>query len=38
MSKDYSPKPGTLDDWRALAAEHFGGRIEIGDDLHRVEV
>jgi len=26
------------DDWRALAAEHFHGRIEIGDDLHRVEV
>jgi len=28
----------TGDDWRALAAEHFGGRIELGDDLHRVEV
>jgi ribonuclease Z len=26
------------DDWRALAAAHFSGRIEIGDDLHRVEV
>ena len=25
-------------DWRARAAEHFGGRIELGDDLHRVEV
>ncbi len=26
------------DDWRTLAAAHFDGRIEIGDDLHRVEV
>jgi len=26
------------DDWRALAAQQFGGRIEIGDDLHRVEI
>jgi ribonuclease Z len=26
------------DDWRALAAEHFDGRVEIGDDLHRVVV
>jgi ribonuclease Z len=26
------------DDWRALAAEHFSGGIEIGDDLHRVVV
>jgi ribonuclease Z len=26
------------DDWRALAAEHHDGPIEIGDDLHRVEV
>lgn len=26
------------DDWRALAAEHFAGTIEIGDDLHRVEI
>jgi ribonuclease Z len=26
------------DDWRALAAEHFTATIEIGDDLHRVEV
>ena len=30
--------PGGGDDWRALAAEHFTGRIEIGDDLHRVEI
>jgi ribonuclease Z len=26
------------DDWRELAAEHFEGRIEIGDDLHRIEI
>lgn len=26
------------DDWRALAAEHFDGTIEIGDDLHQIEV
>ena len=26
------------DEWRELAAEHFAGRIEIGDDLHRVEI
>lgn len=30
--------PGGGDDWRALAAEHFDGTIEVGDDLHRVEV
>jgi ribonuclease Z len=26
------------DDWRALAAAHFDGIIELGDDLHRVEI
>ncbi len=30
--------PGGGDDWRELAAAHFGGRIELGDDLHRVEI
>ncbi len=30
--------PGGGDDWRALAAEHFDGPIEVGDDLHRVEI
>lgn len=25
-------------DWRDMAAAHFSGRIELGDDLHRVEV
>lgn len=30
--------PGGGDDWRALAAEHFPGRVEVGDDLHRVEI
>ena len=29
---------GGGDDWRALAAEHFDGIVELGDDLHRVEV
>lgn len=26
------------DDWRALAEEHFDGVIEIGDDLHRIDI
>ncbi|MDD4868480.1 MAG: ribonuclease Z [Mycobacterium sp.] len=30
--------PGQEDQWRVLAAGEFGGRIEVGDDLHRVEV
>ncbi|OBH86205.1 ribonuclease Z [Mycobacterium scrofulaceum] len=30
--------PGQEEQWRALAASRFGGRIELGDDLHRVEV
>jgi ribonuclease Z len=29
---------GQEDQWRALAATEFSGRIELGDDLHRVEV
>lgn len=29
---------GGGDDWKALAAEHFAGTVELGDDLHRVEV
>jgi ribonuclease Z len=29
---------GAGDEWRALAAAHFGGTIELGDDLHRVEI
>ncbi len=32
------PMSGTEDDWRDLAAQHFTGTIEIGDDLHRVVV
>ncbi|MEZ5215799.1 MAG: ribonuclease Z [Ilumatobacteraceae bacterium] len=28
----------TRDIWRSLAAEAFAGRIEVGDDLHRVEL
>lgn len=30
--------PGAEDEWRAIAAEHFAGPIELGDDLHRVVV
>jgi ribonuclease Z len=32
------PLSGSEDDWRALAAEHFSGAIELGDDLHKVEI
>jgi ribonuclease Z len=32
------PTGGDGADWRALAAEHFDGAIEIGDDLHQVEI
>ncbi|HTQ21299.1 ribonuclease Z [Mycobacterium sp.] len=31
-------EPGQEEQWRALAASEFGGQIELGDDLHRVEV
>jgi ribonuclease Z len=36
----YVPALTTADlpDWRARAAAHFSGRIELGNDLHRVEV
>jgi ribonuclease Z len=30
--------PGGGDDWRDLAAQHFGGRVELGDDLHRITI
>jgi ribonuclease Z len=30
--------PGDEDAWRAPAAEHFDGTIEIGDDLHAVTI
>ena len=30
--------PGQEDAWRALAASEFSGRVELGPDLHRVEV
>ncbi len=33
-----SMQPGTEEEWRALAAAHFSGPIELGDDLHRVDV
>ena len=32
------PTGDSGEDWRALAAAHFDGRIEIGDDLHRVVI
>lgn len=31
-------EPGQEEDWRALAAKHFDRQIELGEDLHRVEV
>ncbi|MBY0443173.1 MAG: ribonuclease Z [Mycobacteriaceae bacterium] len=30
--------PGQEDQWRELAATEFDGTIELGDDLHRVEI
>ena len=33
-----APGPGAEPEWRALAAAHFAGRVEIGPDLHRVEI
>jgi ribonuclease Z len=30
--------PGQEDEWRRLAAKEFSGPVELGDDLHRVEV
>lgn len=30
--------PGQEDQWRALAATEFDGRVELGDDLHHVQV
>ena len=30
--------PGQEEQWRALAAAEFDGRIELGEDLHRLEV
>ncbi len=30
--------PGGGDDWRQLATSCFDGTVELGDDLHRVEV
>ncbi len=29
---------GGGDDWRDLAAEHFAGRVELGDDLHHITI
>jgi ribonuclease Z len=33
-----APAPGQEDEWRALAATAFDRQIEVGEDLHRVEV
>ena len=33
-----APAPGSEDEWRALAAQHFDGLVELGDDLHRLEI
>jgi ribonuclease Z len=30
--------PGQEDQWRAMAAGEFGGRIELGNDLLTVQV
>ena len=30
--------PDTVDEWRARAAAHFGGVVELGDDLHRIDL
>ncbi len=30
--------PGGGDDWRELAAAHFSGRVELGDDLHQIPI
>ncbi|MGB7180487.1 MAG: ribonuclease Z [Burkholderiaceae bacterium] len=30
--------PGAGQEWRELAAAHFSGQIEVGDDLHRIRI
>jgi ribonuclease Z len=32
------PTGGDGADWRDLAAAHFAGRVELGDDLHRIAI
>ena len=29
---------GQGEEWKEIASQHFSGRIELGDDLHRVEI
>ena len=29
---------GSGDDWRELAAQHFSGVVELGDDLHQIQI
>jgi ribonuclease Z len=31
-------QPGAEEEWRALAAPHFDGPVELGDDLHVVQI
>jgi ribonuclease Z len=31
-------QPGAEDEWRRLAAAHFDGTVELGDDLHAVRI
>jgi ribonuclease Z len=30
--------PGTEDEWRAVTRPYFNGRVELGNDLHRIEI
>ena len=30
--------PDTTDEWRRLAATHYDGVVELGDDLHRIDI
>lgn len=30
--------PDTVDEWRSRAATHFDGDVELGDDLHRIDL
>ena len=32
------PTGGSGDDWKALTIDHFTGVVELGDDLHRIEI
>lgn len=34
----FPPGDAAAEEWRSLAATQFDGRIEVGDDLHRIDV